>query len=272
MWKKIAVKFSNTKNHIGKVKVTTIAGAWVFYFLLAVVPLCILIATALNFFNVKIPLDFINYFPEEFKYALNVIINSAKEVSKASTALYAFTVLFSTTTLITQMSKDGDFIFGKTKNFRFSFIRRLSAILFLIGLVGIIIVAGVVFSLNNSFHIKVTFSKARELIKVVFNVTVLVVLAYLVLILLIRFISPVRLKPTEVLVGGLVSVSIFVLGTLFFLLVVKFFGIYGDYGMVLSIILVFLLWVYILMVGIISGVLVTAKLYYCRKNASKRGG
>jgi membrane protein len=106
---------------------------------------------------------------------------------------------------------------------------------------------------------------------VVFNATVTVLFAYFILNLLNRFIAPVRLKATESAIGGLVSLAISLLGTVLFVLFVKFFGEFNAFYGSLSIILVFLFWVYILMVGIISGVLVTAKLYYSRKNGGKTG-
>ena len=271
MWKKLAVTLENTKNKIGKVKITTIAGAWVFYFLLAVVPLSFLIITALNFFKVDIPLDIINYLPEEFRYPMKVIGETAKNVSKVSTVFYFITVIFSATTLITQMSKDGDFIFSEKRKFRFAFLRRLSAIALLIIIVGAFIIGGVVFSLRNQFGISLGVYNLKGHYMVVFNATVTVLLAYFILILLNRFIAPVRLKATESAIGGLVSLAISLLGTLLFVLFVKFFGKFNAFYGSLSIILVFLFWVYILMVGIISGVLVTAKLYYDRKNGTKTG-
>jgi uncharacterized BrkB/YihY/UPF0761 family membrane protein len=170
------------------------------------------------------------------------------------------------------MSKDGDFIFGEKRNLRFSFLRRLSAILLLVAIVGVVIASGVVFSIRNYIGKDFNFNIAKGYNKVVFNATVLVLLAYFILSLLNRFIAPVRLSFTEALLGGLVSLGISVVGTLVFVLYVKFFGNPNAFYGVLSIILVFLLWVYLLMVGIISGVLVTAKLYYHRKNDLKNGG
>ena len=266
MWKNIAVRIKR----IGKIKLTTIAGAWVFYFLLAIVPLTFLVFSALNFFNVNIHANFVNYLPEGFSYPIKLITSTAKEIGKASTALFLITVLFSSTTLITQMSKDGDFIFGQTRKLKFSLLRRVGALMLLTVIVGVVIVGGTVFSLKGAgtiFNVKL-FQNFRA--KVVFNCTITLLIAYVVLLLLNRFISPVRLKWIEACVGALVSLGISVIGTLCFVLYVKFFGFYNAFYGVISIILIFLLWVYILMVGIILGVLVTAKMYYCRFNTRKR--
>ena len=91
-----------------------------------------------------------------------------------------------------------------------------------------------------------------------------------------RFISPVKLKFKEVAIGGLCSLSAIVMGTIGFALYLRFFNSYNAFYGSLAGIIVFLLWVYIIMIGLVAGVIINAvikqkvvKKQKCLENAVK---
>ncbi|MBQ4111582.1 MAG: hypothetical protein IJD38_02170, partial [Clostridia bacterium] len=90
-------------------RLTTVAGAWVYYFLSSVIPLAFLIITAFSVFGVSITGDIVSRLPEEFRLAGETIVQTAEKASKGVTVFFVITVVFSCTTLLNQMSKDGDF-------------------------------------------------------------------------------------------------------------------------------------------------------------------
>ena len=98
-------------------RLSTVAGAWVYYFLMSVIPLAFLLATAFGVFGINVLNDLVSRLPEEFRASGQAIANAADNVSRSVTLLFVFTIIFSCTTLLNQMSKDGDFIYGqKSKN------------------------------------------------------------------------------------------------------------------------------------------------------------
>ena len=108
--------FSKLIRIINEKRLTTVAGAWVYYFLSSVIPLAFLIVTAFSVFGINVTSDIVSRLPEEFRLAGETIVQTAKKASKGVTLFFIITVIFSCTTLLNQMSKDGDFIYGENQS------------------------------------------------------------------------------------------------------------------------------------------------------------
>ena len=83
-----------------------------------------------------------------------------------------------------------------------------------------------------------------------------------------KFICPHKLKFKEMAIGAMVSLGAIVLGTIGFALYLRFFNSYNAFYGSLAGIIVFLLWAYILMVGLVAGVIVNVMLK--QKNQHKK--
>ena len=143
-------------------RLTTVAGAWVFFFLTSVIPIMFLLITAFGVFGVNLSLEIVSRLPEEFRTAGETIVFTAENASKSATILFVFTVIFSSSALINQMSKDGDFIYGaKNKNKR-GLLRRLWAIAAMLLTFIVFLVAAFLTAFGGALFSSVNFSGARQ--------------------------------------------------------------------------------------------------------------
>ena len=83
-------------------RLTTVAGAWVFFFLTSVVPLVFLLITAFGVFGVDITLDLVSRLPEEFRATGEAIATTAQNATKEITIFFITSVILSCTTLLNQ--------------------------------------------------------------------------------------------------------------------------------------------------------------------------
>ena len=127
-------------------RITTVAGAWTFYFLTSLLPIVFLLITAFGVFGVEISADFISRLPEEFRLAGETILETAKNASRGITVFFILTVLFSGSALLSQMSKDGEFLYGVRLNKARGIMRRLWAMLALAALFVIFLAAAFLLS------------------------------------------------------------------------------------------------------------------------------
>ena len=62
-------------------RVSTVVGAWVFYFLTAVIPLAFLLVTMFGVFGVELTEDVVSRLPVEFRSAGTAIVSTARRAS-----------------------------------------------------------------------------------------------------------------------------------------------------------------------------------------------
>lgn len=243
-------------------RLTTVAGAWVFYFLTSVIPLVFLIITAFGVFGVDITLDLVSRLPLEFRSAGEAIVSTAKIASKGTTVLFIFTAIFSCAGLLNQMSKDGDFLYGARSKVKRGVMRRIMAIFSLASFFIVFLSCAILVAFGNQFfNLDKLFNMPKGLLATVLTFFAVILISYFIIILLNKFISPIKLKFSQIAVGGFCSLVIVVLGTIGFALYLRFFNSYNAFYGSLAGIIVFLFWAYILMVGLVAGVIVNVKIY-----------
>lgn len=250
-------------------RITTVAGAWTFYFLTSLLPIVFLLITAFGVFGVEISADFISRLPEEFRLAGETILETAKNASRGITVFFILTVLFSGSALLSQMSKDGEFLYGVRLNKARGIMRRLWAMLALAALFVIFLAAA--FLLSFRMPLAELFSKGRK--NIFFTALVFlfaILLCYVIIVLLNKFISPVKQKFSSLALGGFVSLAADVAGTIGFIFYLKYFGSYNVFYGSLAAVIVFILWAYILMTGLVLGACVNVLVYERRERAARR--
>ena len=127
---------------VKKSGITTFAGAWVFSFIMALVPIFCLLTTAFNLFGVNLVYQLTAYLPNEFKLAGEAIAESASRISSTATIFVVLSVVFSCTTMLAQMSRDGDLIYGFSKKGKISKIERVWAV-FALSVLFVFFIAGI---------------------------------------------------------------------------------------------------------------------------------
>ena len=238
-------------NELKEKRILTVTGCWVFYFLMALLPLLFLLITAFSFFNVDLSMEIAGRLPVEFRDAVEILVGTASNVSKSVTVFFVVTVLLSCSTLLNQMSKDGDYIYGTEGKRKRGIFRRFWALLLLCVLFLLFIAFALCFSFRNSLLIR--FGEGARNTITVFSFTFIIVFGYTIIALLNRFISPIKIKPFALFFGSFISLCIMVLGTIFLIIYVRFFGEFNAFYGSLAGILVLFLWAFILMLALSFG-------------------
>ncbi len=259
MLRKTVNKVKNFISFLSEKRITTVVGAWVFYFLTSSVPFTFLLITAFGVFGVNVTESLISYLPDEFRPAGRTIMSAATDVSKGVTVFFAATVIISCSALLNQMSKDGDFIYGENTNKKRALTRRIWAIIMLSVLFSVFLCAAFLFSFGQKFLSLIPFvGKAKFLITII-SFLLVISICYVIIILLNKFICPVNLRGGILAAGSLISLSVIIAGTIGFTVYLRFFNGYNAFYGSLAAIVVFFLWAYILMFGLVLGAVFNAK-------------
>ena len=255
---------------INQKRLTTVAGAWVYYFLTAFVPLVFLIVTAFSVFGVSLTHDLVARLPIEFRMAGQKVIETAENSSKGATIFFIIAVVFSCTSLLNQMSKDGDFIYEARSKTKRGIFRRLWAVLALAML--FLLFLGVAFIIAFSSNIKFSaiLNPREDAILTIFVFLFTIIFGYVIIYVLNKFISPLKLKFPDLAVGSMFALFIMVLGTIGFTVYLKFFSNYNAFYGSLAGIIIFLIWAYILMFGLSFGAIINMQIYKHKKNKKKQ--
>lgn len=242
-------------------RLTTVAGAWVYYFLISLVPMVFLLVTAFSVFGVSVTDNLIARLPEELREGGQMIARTAENASKGATVFFVLTVIFSCTTLLNQMSKDGDFIYGARSKIKRGIMRRVFAVFALAFLFAIFLGIALLFAFSNSIKIDFLSTQKSQLFLSIMAFLIVILCGYVIIIALNTFISPKKVRLSNLLIGSFISLCIMVLGTIGFIVYLRFFASYNAFYGSLAGVIIFLLWAYILMLGLAVGVIVNMKIY-----------
>lgn len=255
------------KNYFISVKnkrLTTVAGAWVYYFITALLPISFLMIIAFGVFGVSLHSSIIKLLPTEFMEFGEVIFSTAEKATGGVTIFFAFAVLFSGSHLLHQMLKDGEYIYNAHNQKRSPIIKRMLSLLALSVL--FLIFLGSAFIVAFQSAILRFLNIRKEVISSIVFFSALIVVGFFIVILLNMFVSPVKQKFNSLLIGSFLSLLIICIGTIGFTLYLRFFKPYNAlYGSLASLI-IFLIWAYIVMLGLVIGVSVNAVSYENLKN------
>ena len=244
---------------MNKKRITTVAGAWVYYFLTALMPLLFLVVTAFSVFGVSLTYDFVSRLPIEFRLAGQKVVESAENASNGATIFFIIAVVFSCTNLLSQMSKDGDFIYEMQSKTKRGIFRRFWAMLALATLFVLFLGLAFVFAFSSSKKLNAFISPREDIIFTILIFLFTIIIGYAIIYVLNKFISPLKTKFLDLALGSIVSLFIMVLGTIGFIVYLKFFSNYNAFYGSLAGVIIFLVWAYILMFGLVIGVVISAK-------------
>lgn len=234
-------------------RVSTVAGAWVYFFLSSLIPLVFLIFTAFGIFGVEIATDLISRLPEGFRDAGEIILKTAKSAQEGVTILFTFTTIFSLSSLLTQMRKDGNSIYGYPQKNRRGIMIRLWALLSIAVLFALFLGIAMIVAFGEKIFASLSFVVIDKRVFTVIITFFITIIAYFVIVLLNKYISPVKLKANAIFLSSLLSLSIVFIGTLVLAIYLKVFGLNNAFYGSLATIVVFMLWAYICMTGIVMG-------------------
>lgn len=230
-------------------KYTTLAGTLVFFFVLSILPLSFWLTLLLG----KLPIntDELLSLPV-FESVKNVFIYVKEEAERASTGasiILIFTTLYSSTNLFYQIRRSGEIIYDYHRE-NAGLKLRLGALILLIMVMGIVVAFLLVFAWG-SFLFSLFFSRAWQLIA---DYVLIGVVAFFLILLLNVYICPYKASMRYFLSGTFITLSLWSVAVAGFSVYLQISNLSQLYG-ALSAVIVFLLWLYLLMVGFIVGVI-----------------
>ncbi|MBO5737580.1 MAG: YihY/virulence factor BrkB family protein [Clostridia bacterium] len=234
-------------------KYSTIAGTLVFFLIMSIVPLSFWLSLLIG--RLPIQTEKVLSLPvfDSVKDILFYVQQEAANATTSASVILIFTTLYSSTNFFYQMRKSGELIYDHHPE-RQGLKIRLSALVLLIVVMATVIGFLLVFALG-SFLFSRLLSKTWERIA---DYLLLAGVAFLLVLLLNIYVCPFKAKGRCFLLGTTVTVLAWAVAIFGFSVYLKISNVRRLYG-ALSTIIVFLLWLYILMIGFIVGVILNSE-------------
>ena len=216
---------------------STLSGAVAFFLIINGGSILFLTISVGNLFNISFDID-------------NDVINNVVETiianaTYSSSFFFIITSIYSASSLFFHLIKTGEIIYEEVNN-RFNMLKRFIAIIFLCAFIFIVETFFVILFLSRTLFNNFLWN--------IFRYISFMVVAYLLSLCIIFFITPHRVRYHEIKRGAMLATSLWylitVLFTLFLNIVTNYKAIYGS----LSFYVVFMIWVYLLAQGLIVGV------------------
>lgn len=234
-------------------RLTTVAGAWVYFFLSSLIPLVFLVITAFGVFGVEITTDLVARLPESLREGGTALVSVAKSAQEGITVLFIFSTILSLSSLLAQMRRDGNFIYGVEEKNKRGILGRLWAIVALLVLFGVFLAGGLLFAFGKAIFSGLPSGKDKLVLTTLAVGFLLTNVVYLVIVLLNKYICPIKIPLSILLLQSLVSLAIVFIGTLVIGVYIAFFGGNNAFYGSLAGIVAFLLWAYVCMNGLVIG-------------------
>jgi membrane protein len=246
-------------------KYTTLAGTLVFFLIMSIVPLSFWLTLLIG--KLPIQADKVLTLPvfDSVKDILLYVQKEAANATAGASVILVFTTLYSSTNLFYQMRRSGELIYDFHPEGQGLKI-RLGALVLLIIVLATVVLFSLVFALG-SFLFSRLLSKMWERIA---DYLLLAAVSFLLVLLLNMYICPFKAKLRFFLPGTWVTLVSWTVAVVGFSVYLKIGNVSRLYG-ALSTLIVFLLWLYILMIGFIAGVIFNSdKIAKMQKKAKNR--
>ena len=234
-------------------KYTTLAGTLVFFLIMSIVPLTFWITLVLG----KLPIDTERILSlPVFASVKEVLLYVQKEATNATSStslLLIVTTLYSSTNLFYQMRKSGELIYDYRRK-QTGIWLRLGALALLLVVMTTIVIFIITFGVGTLLFSRF-LSGVWELIA---DYALLIGLAFSIVLLLNAYICPYKTKISCFLPGTLITLTAWGLAIAVFSVYLKISNMSKLYG-ALTVIIVFLLWLYVLMICFIVGVILNSE-------------
>lgn len=232
---------------------TTLSGTLVFFFIMSIVPLSFWLSLLLG----KLPIDMesILNLPifDSVKNILTYIQTEARNATTGASVFLLITTLYSSTNLFYQMRRSGEIIYGFSKK-KAGLKVRLSALLLMLIIILLIVVSFALFALCTYI---VSLILPLEIGRVA-DYCLLIALSFLFVLLLNVYICPYKKPVKSFIPGALWTVGAWMIAIVGFSVYLQWSNMDRLYG-ALSAIIVFLLWLYVLMIGFVSGIILNSE-------------
>jgi len=244
---------------LGEKNYTTLAGTMSFFFILSGLPLLFLVSMILSRFTYTLDLDAAPvYIPPEIINIVNYMQNfdrfSAYSIFVIVAALYSGSHIFF------QLIKSGELIYGQKKIVRRKIFTRILALLSVVVFLAIIFSLMIILSISDAWLLDIFGSYISIIIKYL----MIAIVPFILLLLINKVAVPVPIKLKQTIPGAAFTLLFWLVSSFIYSVYINFFSnlsaIYGA----LAFIIVAFLWVYLLMNGLIIGIIINHK-YFMKK-------
>lgn len=227
---------------INQKRYDTLAGTLSFFFILNCIPIAYLtlffydkIATNLN-----IELEFLNKIKEILSFDISIGVS----------IFFIIATIYSSSQLFTQVKKTGEIIYNVKKpksSIKIKLLSLLGTLLF-----SIIIIIGLLI-LGFANHLIKNFP---PIIIQIITIMIISIIYYFLVVLIDKLASPRTDIKEKVTKGAIITMLYTIIASALFYIYITLFSSYNFLYGYLTTLLIFLLWVYLLMKGIIIGIVV----------------
>ena len=188
---------------------------------------------------------------------LNGIKNNINNSNNLLAIFFIFTSIYGASTLFFHLVKAGEMIYEEV-NDKFTIIKRLTAIIFLIFTIFIIESFFILLVLGKSIFSNIFW----QLLKFV----IILIVPYLIAVCINFFITPHSVKFKEINKGALFTTVFWYIITIGFTVYINIFTNYKAIYGALTFFIVFMIWIYLLAQGLIIGIILN---YYEKEKNTK---
>lgn len=249
-------------------KYTTIAGTLVFFLIMSIMPLSFWLTLIIG--RLPINAERILELPifDSVKNILGFVREEAANATTGASVVLIVTTLYSATNLFYQIRRSGEIIYDYHRE-KQGLRLRFGALALLIVVMASAVAFLLIFALGSFVFSRILPSVWEKIA----DYALLASVAFLLVLLLNIYICPYKEKPKSFLFGTAITVLAWGVAIVGFSLYLKIGNVSRLYG-ALSTVIVFLLWLYILMIGFIVGVIINSEkiLLKHNKELKKRKG
>ena len=248
--RKVYNKAKNTLAYLSSKKYTTIAGTLAFFLILSIVPFIFWLTLLFGNLNLDYDQIFSLSIFAGIRDVLSYFLEAAQSATAGASVILALTTLYSSTTLFYHMRRSGEIIYDYRRR-KSGILLRISALILLFVIMLLLFAEVGVFLFLGGF--------IRRLFHTVFaQIAVYIILAglaFLLVLILNLHVCPYRVNLKNVVWGSLLTVLMGGVASFWFSLYLSLSSMEKLYGAI-TLLIVFLLWVYILMICFVTGVIV----------------
>ncbi len=232
---------------INSKKSSTLAGALVYFALLEMVPLAYLTTLTLSAFGTKIDSSFLGEISLDIKQVIDYVFEIAKNLGTSGNIIAVLISTYSATNFFYHLRRTGEIVYNYLgKN---NMLVRVASL----GIMTLFLFAFALFYGLYFFISKYSYGFFGQVLGKTINYSAFI-LSFLVFIIMLNvYACPYKVRVKDVLIGSVYTCVFSIIMTVGFFIYINYFANFSKIYGAISVIVIFLMWLYILMKALISG-------------------
>ena len=243
-------------------KSSTLAGALVYFALLEMVPLAYLTTLTLSAFGSKIDNSFITDIFKDLKQVIDYVFTTAQKLGTSGNIIAVLISAYSATNFFYHLRRTGEIVYNYLEKNNV-IVRVASLGIMTLFLFGFALFQGIYFFIS-----KYSIEFFGTMLGSTINYSVLIFSFLVFVIMLNVYACPYKIRLKDVIVGSIYTCVFSIIMTVGFFIYINYFANFTEIYGAISAVVIFLMWLYIIMKGLISGM--NLNVYYLGKRKKSR--